>query len=434
MNPLINIWHDLQASGQLYPPPNLLTKHIAENDAISLYEADDFQDFIAATISDQFNTDAFPYKTLVEFLLTSQSDGLNPVLDPAQHQKYEDVRVLPFLDGIKKEILKGIASSLRSRFFAGGMPSYGVCLVYTRELRSAYLISYDLRNAPPELKIIDRIDRPKGVLELESISALRNPAARNLAKSFLTSGHKIVLQNGILTHVDRRVDQGVFGPTIDTLLLSDIALNDVDPRAGAPRALEVGSGSGHVISAVASKTNGASACTFIDISPTAVSCTWKNLVGNLKHRKKFIDRKYGVIGPFDAALFKTTYDLVVCNPPYIALPPKEILSDHTKYRDAVAGTNLIKTLLDSLPTLLSETGRLLMMTSSTSLSAVEDAMPQGFAITNAYRDAISVPFDVEAVLEDTGWIDHLSNLGAIKFESDTYWHELRPAWIERTCG
>jgi len=430
MNPLIAIWHELLASNQLYPPPMLLTQHLRGADALSAFEATDFQQFIGGLIKDHFDTEFFPYRGLSEFLLASSSDGTNPVLDPSQHQKFETLRVLPFLVSIKKYITDQIGSAIRSRFFTGGIPNNGVSLVFTRQLQSAYLVTYDLRNALPEVVIVERFVEPKGVMEVDSISVLRNPMARNLAKAFLTGGHKIVLQHGILTHVDRRIDQQVFGPTIDTLYLADILLEA--PQLHSNRVLEVGSGSGHVISSVACRLNDTRSCTSIDVNPKAISCTWRNLTGNLHHNEKVLERNYGVIGPFNIELFGNSFNLVVCNPPYIALPPKEILSDPAKYTEAVAGTQLLSDLLGSLDKLLAADGKLLLMASSTSLSAVENAVLPQFRLRPAYeKDGLRVPFDVEAVLSDPGWIEYLMKSNVLELKDDTYWHQLRPVWIER---
>lgn len=430
MNPLIAIWNEVLETNQPYPPPALLARHLGGIDALSCFDDSEFQRFMSGLVVEHFGSELFPYRSLSEFMLADASDRTNPVFDPSQHQKFEALRVLPYLVSIKKHITDEIGRVFRARFFEGNIPNNGLCLLFTRQLRSSYLVRYDLRNTLPDIQMIERFDDPKGLMEIDSISSLRKPMARNFAKAFLTSGHKLVLQSGILTHVDRRIDSEVFGPTIDTLYLADILLSI--PMLPVTRVLEVGSGSGHVISTVACTLESVQSCTFIDINPKSIACTLRNFSGNTKYKRKNMNDIFGVVGPFSNDFLGCRFDLVVCNPPYIALPPEGIGVDPSHYTEAVAGTELMTGLLEVLDDLLTPNGKLLLMTSSTSLSAVESSVPPNFDVSPAYRGSgLKVPFDVEAALGDENWINHLVQKKALELREDTYWHELRPIWVER---
>ena len=433
MNPLIALWQEFRETGRGYPPPKLLAKHLADSDPLSLFEHPDFEKFVKETAAGEtaekyFKTEYFPFSNLIEFLISQE--GVNPVFDPSLHETLAQLR--PFLEAVKKFILTSIGDALRARFVAGEIPNNGVCLAFTISLRSVFLIYYDLRDALPVVEVRAQIPSPKGLMEVENIATLDDPLDRNYAKAFLTSGHKIILQGGVLTHVDRRLDQRVFGPTIDTLILADIVLR-ASKTLSAVRVLEVGSGSGHAMSVIACWIKEVQSCTSLDILPTAALCTYRNLEGNLKHQKRELVRKYGVVGSFDPLLFKYPFDLIVCNPPYVELPPEGILPDEDKFDGSVAGTELMRRLLKHLDQLLSLDGRLLLMASSTSLSAVDEAIPSEFEVVAAESGPkLRVPFDVEMVLSRPAWIKFLRDRNALEFDNHTYWHYLRPLWIQRS--
>ncbi len=111
---------------------------------------------------------------------------------------------------------------------------------------------------------------------------LTNERSKNAAKEFIKSGHKLILQNGILTHVDRKLDKKVFGPTIDTVIMAEeIYGMNTDPAS----ILEIGCGSGHIASSIASLQDCVSNIVYCDVNPYAMTCTLRNLLGNLSVRR-----------------------------------------------------------------------------------------------------------------------------------------------------
>jgi release factor glutamine methyltransferase len=359
----------------------------------------------------------------------------SPILQPNLSTLHSTIRFLPFMDIVKRRILQDVQELLIHRFNAGEVPGKGVLLYFTENMDFAYIFSFDFANRLSGVQVIDRVLRPRALFDLGTLRELRSQRAKNAAKLFLTSGHKIIVQGGVLTHVDRSVDRDVFGPTIDTLLLAEEAAAF---RMRAPeRVLEIGSGNGHIISSIAATMPTVQNAVFIDIEPHAIACTLRNLRANLvAHRMPHMRELkycYGVAGRFSRVLkFGQRFDLVISNPPYIALAPDVPAGDARLASAAVTGTALLEEIVASAGKLLTPNGRMLVMVSSTSGDVVNRALPQGFRTEQAsHVPRMQVPFDVEDVLDHPSWIAWLEKSKAIRKRTGEYFHDLIPTWIVR---
>lgn len=137
----------------------------------------------------------------------------------------------------------------------------------------------------------------------------------------------------------------VYSPVEDSLLLLEVARQEI---TAADRVLEVGVGSGYVIS-------GLPVCHQImgtDCNPHAAMITHRTGVPVVR-----TDMTAGLRGPFDLILF---------NPPYLPTQPEDRIDDWLEYAldGGVTGREVIKRFLFEAKSLLSPQGRVLLLISS----------------------------------------------------------------------
>ena len=163
----------------------------------------------------------------------------------------------------------------------------------------------------------------------------------------------MIIQTPMTHHLDF---EHVYEPAEDSFLLLDALEKDLESLKDSVFCLEIGSGSGIISVALASvlPTSFVFAC---DLNPKACQATLKTAqVNNDQNRKIDVIHCDFVQGfPLDP---HSGFDLIVCNPPYVATEEKE-----TKHNDifaswagGVQGRNLTDNLIDKLPTLLSDQG------------------------------------------------------------------------------
>jgi methylase of polypeptide subunit release factors len=147
------------------------------------------------------------------------------------------------------------------------------------------------------------------------------PMARNVLKTMLASGHKIIGHRNTFVHVDRRADRGVFGPAIDTLYLNEMLFKYLyeDERLAQPHldfakfapstadyanldttatplfghVLEIGSGNGLLIASFVTNVAWMDRFAAIDPSLRAVACTYRATAQQRLYRKQGIGEVKG---------------------------------------------------------------------------------------------------------------------------------------------
>lgn len=430
MNPLIEIWTEVREQPRGIESLRTRLSRSHPHQLLSLVSETQFEEFLARQLGSDDVKEFANYSNVFQWLTLRTSSLLNPKLDSA----FSHIKIVPFLEMLKTQLLDDIVKVLDPRVSAGEIPSKGVLLAFTTTLRYAYIVTYSFVSRPAEIFILDRIEKPQALFDLRHFPGLSSQRAKNAAKEFLTSGHKLILQNGIFTHVDRKLDRGVFGPTIDTVLMAEeLHVSDLNEPS---KCLEIGCGNGHIISSIAALKPSVRNVVYCDVNPYAMTCTLRNLESNLSvHRgtRSKLDSSYGVIGPFEEYLnFGQKFDLVVSNPPYIATSPDITTGDARVASVAVTGTVLLEKIVSSAKKLLEKNGKMLMMTSSSSLDAVQRALPTGFEVLESHSfDRFEVPFDVEDVLDNATWLNYLVEQQAIKEISGEYFHDLMPIWIRR---
>lgn len=232
------------------------------------------------------------------------------------------------------------------------------------------------------------------------------PVPRDTVFALLASPLRVTAYDGIELPFEQARHPGVWGPSIDTLLLSR-ALSRL-PLAPVRRALEIGCGSGFLSKVVLARAPGLLEMTLVDLSPHAAACA----------RELVTDPRARVIeGDGIAVLGQGPWDLIVCNPPYIPRP-------HSIDDNPYEGVGLLRHLLEHGPGHLAPGGRLIVNVSSLGGQVVADLMPAAAATP---IDRLEVPLKVFNVLNSGEWLAFLANaagLTAERRDGYDYWHTI----------
>jgi len=181
----------------------------------------------------------------------------------------------------------------------------------------------------------------------------------------------------------RGLDGDVYQPAEDSRLLAETALEYVTPE---DRVLDVGTGSGYVGATIATEVGARTVGT--DLNPHACGAA----------RKRGLE----VVRADLVAPFRTnSFDVVVCNPPYLPTDPDEEFDDwmEVALSGGESGMAVVKPFLETVSRVLTPDGCVLLLVSS--LTGVEDvvehANQQGFAAVAVADD--SFPFETLTVLK-----------------------------------
>jgi release factor glutamine methyltransferase len=331
-----------------------------------------------------------------------------------------------------------LSSGLRIAKVTAGIPSSGGVLAFVAGIQKCLVIRYSFAGLTPKLQVVAAIEQPRSAFDVWRAVDEASENARNELKSILASGHKIIYHRGVLVHVDRRHDIGVFGPSIDTLLMAEILSRDLLEQghdSEVANVLEIGTGSGLLSCTVAQNVKSIGTLFCIDTDSRAVSCTEKNIRTAVTRPGVSRHRVHYLVAPFEPDMLRTKFDLVICNPPYIPLPADTsyLEKKRSEYIAAVGGTELLFLLIKSLPKILSEDGSALVMLSSVCRSQVIEQLPDDIrADFPLGKEGFEASFDVEAVLDDAKWKNFLlSNQGISPVEGGGYVHRLHPVWFRK---
>lgn len=369
------------------------------------------------------------FNTWVEDVHTWLSD----VQDPRNNPPPKDCILYIFWDRFSTDL----ADSLRAGRIVAAIPKEGYVLAFVGALQKCIVIHYRFFGFIPKLQPKVVIDKPQSVFDIWHTIESANQKSRNYLKNVLTSGHKLIYHRGILTHVDRRNEQKVFGPSIDTLVMAEeLARSVYEPKEKVKRndvVLEIGTGSGFLAASLVKNVSSIKKLICVDIESTAIACTQKNIeISSFAPGANKPDDSY-IIGEFDSTRFNQKADLVVCNPPYIPKNLEKIKKVSTApYLEAVGGLELIENVLMNLKEFLAEDGKLLLIVSHLSVKETEKLIEKyEYELQKPFgQSSYEVFFDVEAVLEDDEWIDFLIKRENKLIErSGKYFHRLHPLWV-----
>lgn len=365
---------------------------------------------------------------------------LNEVQDPRFNPTIESSILYILWDRFASDL----SDNLRRARVAGAIPIDGYVLAFVGALSKCIVVRYKFSGLVPTLKPKVVIDDPRTAFDIwDTIDSL-DQSSKNYLKRVLTSGHKLISHRGILVHVDRRTEPRVFGPSIDTILMSealartfyeDFSPDEIRVQNGPQRVLEIGSGNGFLSAGIVRYLPSLEELTCVDIETTAIFCTEKNLKVALLAPGTQQPKIIYSIGPFDASKFHNKkLDLIVCNPPYIPYPPnyETLNQESAHYLEAVGGLELIGNLLRELSNILVPGGKLLLMVSNLSLHETLTLVPKDYSILQPLgKGGYEVLFDVEDVLEDEGWMSFLRGKenGNLSHYKGEFIHLLHPLWI-----
>ncbi|MCA9732659.1 methyltransferase [candidate division KSB1 bacterium] len=353
------------------------------------------------------------------------------ILDPRADAKPESLIMYQLWLHIESNLTKAIRNSR----LVASIPRKGGILYFLGGLSKCLVIKYEIVTELPKFHIVDIIDDPKSVFDFWAILNESKLREKNILKEILSTGHKIIFHRNVLIHIDRRKDIDVFGPTIDTVLIAEILTQKLfEPGNSKIRsALEIGCGNGLITVAIAKNCNTLKSIFSIDSDFNSISCTHRNLRSNLDpFRYNNLD-VFLLCASYRKNLFKTKFDLIVCNPPYIPLLSNQSGGRLTRkdYLESVGGLTLIDEILNSLKGTLSQKGKLLLLVSSLSLEYTISKLPKEFSYELPLPAGFEVLFDVEAVLNNAEWLEFLISSGGLIIKDNVYFHKLFPMWITR---
>lgn len=184
----------------------------------------------------------------------------------------------------------------------------------------------------------------------------------------------------------RDTNELVYQPAEDSQLLLTHLRDRIDPEA---RLLDVGTGSGYI----AAKLRDDPGATVVGVDVNPHACRQAAATGVPVVRGD-------LVAPFATASF----DVLVCNPPYLPTTPDVARGDWMEHAldGGPSGRRVTNRLLDSAASVLRPGGRVYLLVSSLQdIDRVRDrAESNGFAVTELGRDD-SFPFETLSVLELT---------------------------------
>jgi methylase of polypeptide subunit release factors len=311
------------------------------------------------------------------------------------------------------------------------IPPDGVLQYFADNLAACVLVEYRRIGSIIEIQHILPIPDPDASLDpLTALTYARTDRDLEILRRALFSQHKVLIHRNTLLHIDRERDAGVFGPTIDTLLLAEylfqsrfvgqrlapenrflfeeVLSRDATARTSAvgTTVLEIGCGNG-LVSAVCVKNEGSlKFLSAIDVSAPAIAATYRNLAQKRRYSNKetLSNRLRLTIGRYDLDAVPKRNDLVVCNPPYAPGIPDLTLwpTDRTR---ATMGTELLEHVVRDAEHLLAPHGEMLIVVSEMAAPVLRAAAGAHLTVAEVlHRD---VRFDAGVVNHNKGLLDSL---------------------------
>jgi len=180
----------------------------------------------------------------------------------------------------------------------------------------------------------------------ERIYAMTDPKNNKYGMRYLRYGMRG--RKKIITSWDRSIDVRVFSTKSDTINFHNVMYNAgiFKGDKGFRLALDLGSGNGHLATALGQSLPDLTDLYYSDISPYALRATRLSVEQNTENA---LFRQHPILGPGLKNLTGPEetggkFDLIVSNPPYIPTP--DFLDDIKKKGTAYGGTELLRDLLE----------------------------------------------------------------------------------------
>ena len=247
-----------------------------------------------------------------------------------------------------------------------------------------------------------------------------DPGLRDAVLALYGSYPRVVRYDGVEVSWSPTVYPRVWCPTIDTVFF---ARRLKQYLTDTTRVAEIGTGSGYLLKYALAHGPGIERAVASDINLDALRCASDALAG-VRH-----GASVSLVNPQaddETVGFSGTFDLVLCNPPYIPRPVE-------RHDNPYEGLDLISKLAREGAGLLTDGGVMLLNISSLAsdrpLDWLHDA---GWQVAEV--DRMTVPLKVNAVTsgvtpESRAWLSHLRGRGMLPpTDADRgyrFWHELR---------
>lgn len=293
------------------------------------------------------------------------------------------------------------------------IPDSGFVLFLTEYLHRCLVLGYTISDGAASIKTLHALDEPEAIYDLFPLLPQLTGSKWSTIKRVIRSTTKLIAHRGVLCHVDRHSEPEVFGPSIDTVYLHEVLcllLYEIVDSSSAPapvtRALDVGCGNGLLTSALLTHMPTLSHLVAFDIESDAIRCTSRNLK-TVRHMAPDA-RVHLIQGAFDSSLLVEKYDLIISNPPYLPVSPRNAVGRF--HAGAITGTSLIRQLLKSARDILAPHGALLLVFSDVALEEFDHAQGALDGIEahdlSALR-GLRVSLDLDALHDDASWRDDI---------------------------
>ncbi|HJP77866.1 MAG TPA: methyltransferase [Pseudonocardiaceae bacterium] len=338
------------------------------------------------------------------------------------------------------------------------LPTTGAAQYFADQLSVAIIIGYRKTGSAVEITDLLVIQHPTALLDwMRALNAVQDTRQQDLLRRALYSRHKVIIQRNVLIHVDREFAEDVFGPTIDTLLLNDWLFDCIyaaqrtrdneylfedtltkaatlDSYDSGTDFLEIGCGNGLITAAWVRNEAKVRSFAAIDVSMSAVSTTYVNSVAQRRlHGASIADRGAFVVAPYNIQLVPKRNQLVVCNPPYVPVPPDLRLTRHHPLAAATVGTTLLAKVVSDVGGLVAPDGKLVIVISELASQELIANVPSDWTCTRVRK--MAVPFQIEAVHgpeseQHLNWLIGQRGLRKLSERSEAYEHDIAVYLVE----
>lgn len=234
-----------------------------------------------------------------------------------------------------------------------------------------------------------------------------NPVLRDTLYALNNARKRKTIYDNISLTFDDDKYKGVWGPSIDTLLMTR-ALSKINLK-GIKKIIEIGAGSGFIAKYVINNSTDLEEITLNELKENAELC-WKDNIQD--SRTKF------VIGEGIEYIQDKEYDLIICNPPYIDRPKRV-------NKNAYEGVEVIEELFKYVKKFPNT--RLITNVSSLSGERIKNLLQDDNFVIKTI-DQMDVPMKVYAVLNDDNWLEYLNktcNLEKRYVKGHDYWQKIK---------
>lgn len=236
----------------------------------------------------------------------------------------------------------------------------------------------------------------------------QNPTLRDSLFALYASWPRTIEYDGISVTWDSNRYIGVWGPSIDTLLIAKGLKKILAENSNTLTAIEIGCGSGYLSKYILRNCSKIKSMIVNDINPDAIKCARDNI--------QDIRAKYKA-GDGLKLLSQNTFDLIVCNPPYVPRPNSVEINPYE-------GIGVLNKLIHDSHKYLNPGGTIVIGLSNLADRIVFAKKPK---LQFRTIEEMNVPLKINNVLNNREWIGYLQDRNLIKDNHNGYnfWHRIK---------